>query len=380
MNRLALLALVTSTGCLINTPSGDDSGDDDGSNQAQMDVDQWNQLVTQDDMRRTQFLGNNFGALAPVGNQLYYQDETNYSPELYRYDHASGATIHYGFSIGGGDDTNMRASGNLVLTADDSDDPVTFYAYDATQANAVVDSTQLPAPEGAKYDAYAVDGSTAYFIDQSVANQTTLLRWIPGSGQSPAAVTTLENDGVDVGEFYDFDVSGDTMVFVESGRVWSLDLTTQVATSLMNTTQVSSEIDFESDGVMFTTETNDLQFFAYATKSLTDVSAKIDTHMFPINQTFAGASQYDDVDAGFARWNNDVIYVGDQGLFAYDLTADTVTAIVLSPDLADLTIDYVQPVVLDDGTLFVTGLTSNEGDEGADGPVYEIALSSIAGT
>jgi len=378
MNRLALLLLVLPA-CLINTPSGDDSGDDDGSDQTQMDVDQWNQLVMQDDMRRTQFLGNNFGALAPVGNQLYYQDETNYSPVLYRYDHASGATIQYAFSIGGGDDTNMRASSNLVITADDSDDPVTFYAYDATQANQVVDSTQLPAPEGAKYDAYAVDGTTAYFVDQSTEGQTTLLRWIPGSGQAPAAVTTLENDGVDVGEFEDFDVSGNTMVFVESGRVWSLDLSSQTATSLMNMTQVNGEIDFEIDGVMFADENNDLQFFAYATKSITDVSAKIDTHMFPLNQTFASASQYDNVDAGFARWNNDVIYVGDQGLFAYDMTADTVTAIVLSPDLANLTIDYVQPVVLDDGTLFVTGLTSNEGDEGADGPVYQISLPAISG-
>ncbi|HEY1551272.1 MAG TPA: hypothetical protein VGG28_25765 [Kofleriaceae bacterium] len=379
MNRLVLLSLLLPA-CLINTPSGDDSGDDDGNTQTQMDVDQWNQLVTQDDMRRTQFLGNSFGALAPVGNQLYYQDETNYSPVLYRYDHASGSTIHYEFSIGGGDDTNMRASSNLVVTADDSDDPVTFYAYDATQANQVADSTQLPAPEGAKYDAYAVDGTTVYFVDQSTEGQTTLLRWIPGSSQAPAAVTTLESDGVDVGEFEDFDVSGDTMVFVESGRVWTLDLSTQTATPLDNSIQVNGELDFESDGVMFADENNDLQFFAYATKSITDVSAKIDAHMFPLNMTFASASQYDNTDAGFARWNSDVIYVGDQGLFAYDMTADTVTAIVLSPDLADLTIDYVQPVVLDDGTLFVTGLTSNEGDEGADGPVYEIALSSISGT
>ena len=381
MKRFAWLACLC-TGCLIPvTPSGDD-GDDDGSNQAQMDVDQWNQLVTQDDARRMPFLdGNtNIGALAPVGNQLFYEDETNYSPVLYRYDHASGATLKYQFSIGGGDDANDRESANLVVTADDSDDPVTFNAYDSNSANQLVDSTQLPAPEGAKWDAYAVDGQTVYFVDQSTEGATTLLRWTPGEGQAPAAVTTLETDGVDVGEFEDFDVSGNTMVFVESGRIWSLDLTTQHATWLMNMTQVNGNVDFETDGVMFDTEDGALQFFAYATNTLTDVSAKIDTHAFPLNATFAGASNYDgDADGGFARWGNDVLYIGQDGLFAYDLVADSITAIVLEPDLADLRIDYRFPVALDDGTVFVTGLTSNDGAIGADGPTYMIALPPIVG-
>ncbi len=379
MKRFASLACLC-TGCLIpSMPSGGD-GDDDGNNQAQMDVDQWNQLVTQDDARRMPFLGSNVGALAPVGNQLFYEDDTNYSPVLYRYDHASGATLAYTFSIGGGDDANDRESANLVVTADDSDDPVTFDAYDSSSANQLVDSTQLPAPEGAKWDAYAVDGQTVYFIDQSTAGATTLLRWTPGQGQAPAAVTTLENDGVDVGEFEDFDVSGKTMVFVESGRIWSLDLTSQHATWLMNMTQVNGSIDFETDGVMFDTEDGTLQFFAYATSTLTDVSAKIDTHVFPLNATFATASNYDgDADGGFARWGNDVLYIGEDGLFAYDLVADTITAIVLEPDLADLRIDYRFPVALDDGTVFVTGLTSNDGAIGADGPTYEIALPPIVG-
>jgi len=374
----AWLPLLLSTGCLIPTSQGM-GGDDDGSNnQAQMDVDQWNQLVTQDDARRMQFLGPDVGAFAPVGNQLFYQDQTNYSPKLLRYDHAAGATLAYQFSIGAGDDANARESASLIVTADDTTDPVTFDAYNANQANTLVDSTQLIAPEGAKWDAYAVDGSTVYFIDQSTQGMTTLLKWIPGSGQMPAAVTTLESDGVDVGEFEDFDVSGTTMVFDESGRLWSLDLTTQHATSLKNTIQAYGSVDFESDGVLFDDDNGGLHFFSYATSSLTDVAAKIDTHAFPLNSTFANASNYDSgADGGFARWNNDVIYIGEGGVFAYDLVADKVTAIVLSPDLADLRIDYRFPVALADGTLFVVGLTSNDGAEGADGPTYEIALPSI---
>ena len=376
----AHLLLVLTTGCLIPTTSpGGGGDDDDGMNQAQMDVDQWNQLVTQDDARRMQFLGPNVGSLAPVGNQLFYQDQTNFSPKLLRYDHATGATLAYQFSIGAGDDANARESASLVVTADDSTDPVTFDAYDANQANHLVDSTQLTAPDGAKWDAYAVDGTTVYFVDQSTAGMTTLLEWVPGSGQMPAAVTTLESDGVDVGELEDFDVSGNTMVFDESGRLWSLDLATQHATWLKNMIQANGNIDFESDGVLFDTQDGGLQFFSYATNSLTDVAAKIDAHAFPINATFANASNYDgEADGGFARWNDDVVYIGEDGVFAYDLVADTVTAIVLSPDLADLRIDYRFPVALADGTLFVVGLTSNDGAEGAEGPTYEIALSSVS--
>jgi hypothetical protein len=372
----AWIPLLLSTGCLIPTaqPAGDD---DTGSNQAQMDVDQWNQLVTQDDARRMQFLGPDVGALAPVGNQLFYQDQSNFSPKLLRYDHATGATLAYGFSIGAGDDANARESASLVVTADDSTDPVTFTAYDANQANRAIDSTQLVAPEGAKWDAYAVDGGTVYFIDQSTAGMTTLLKWLPGAGQ-PTTVTTLEQDGVAVGEFEDFDVSGTTMVFDESGRLWSIDLTTQHATWLMNMIQANGTIDFESDGVLFDTQDGGLQFFSYATNSLTDLSARIDTHAFPLNATFANASSYDGgADGGFARWGNDVVYIGDDGVFAYDLVADKVTAIVLSPDLADLRIDYRFPVALADGTLFVLGLTSTDGAEGADGPTYKIALAPI---
>jgi hypothetical protein len=130
--------------------------------------------------------------------------------------------------------------------------------------------------------------------------------------------------------------------------------------------------------VLFDTQDGGLQFFSYATNSLTDLSARIDTHAFPLNATFANASSYDGgADGGFARWGNDVVYIGDDGVFAYDLVADKVTAIVLSPDLADLRIDYRFPVALADGTLFVLGLTSTDGAEGADGPTYKIALAPI---
>ncbi len=37
-------------------------------------------------------------------------------------------------------------------------------------------------------------------------------------------------------------------------------------------------------------------------------------------------------------------------------------------------VDYRYPVALDNGTAFVTGLTSTDGAVGADGPTYKIAF------
>jgi hypothetical protein len=72
-----------------------------------------------------------------------------------------------------------------------------------------------------------------------------------------------------------------------------------------------------------------------------------------------------------------VIYIGNMGVFAYDIKADKITPLLLSPVRADLRIDYRYPVALDNGELFVTGLTSTSGATGADGPTYKLDLRAI---
>ncbi len=357
--------LALCTGCLA---PGSSASDDDPT---QRDVDAWNQLSTQFDGRRTMFLGTDVEQLAAVGNHLFWFDTTNFDPKLDSYDDLAKARLAYTFSIGSGDLANYRASSAVVVTADPSSNPVIYRAYDASSAARPLGTTSLMKPPGAQWDAYAVDGTKAYIVDTSIAGETRLLEWQPGS--EPTSLTTLESAGAQIGEFEDFGVFGNTMVFVESGRIWKLDLAANRATWLMNATEVSGKVDFRPDGVMFESASG-VMFYDYAASALTNVSQAIDANSFQINTTFASASHFD---TDFARWKTFVLYIGQGGLFAYDLAKDRVTPILLSPDTSDLRVDYRYPVVLDDGTAFVTGLTSTSGATGADGPTYELDLPSI---
>jgi hypothetical protein len=359
MTKLWPLALLV-TGCII-APS---SGGDDDVDQTQRDVDHWNQVSAELDARRSEFLGTHVQELAAAGSTLYWLDTTNFDPRLMHYD---GQTkLGYGFSIGDGNSYNYRASASVVVTAEPGSDSVIYRAYDAKSANAPLGSTSLPKPVGAKWSAYAVDSNVVYVMDG-----TTLKKWIPGGAVT--TVTTLESAGVNAGEFWDFGVAGNTMVFIESGRVWSMDLAANKATWLMNMTEAGGSVDFRPDGVLFDTAKG-LSLYDYAQKKLVDIRAQIDANPFEINSTFASAAHfYQD----FTRYKQHVIYVGQMGVFAYDMKADKITPILLSPNRADLRVDYRYPVALDSGEMFVTGLTSTSGAVGADGPTYKIDLRTI---
>src|SRR5262249_2750855 len=150
-------------------------------------------------------------------------------------------------------------------------------------------STTTNKPSGAAWNAYAVDGNVVYIVDTS-GEGSVLLKWVPG--QSPTQVTTLESTGADIGEFWEFGVSGTTMVFVESGRVWKLDLSTNQSKWLGNHTEATGTVDFRPDGALFSTA-DALEFYNYAQDALIDISAKIDANPYQVNATFATASRYD---------------------------------------------------------------------------------------
>jgi hypothetical protein len=361
----ALLFLLP--GCFVTGGGGGGGGDDDTT---AADQAQWSQLTTQLEKHRGEFLGEDVGDLTAAGKQLFWLDTTNFAPSLHRYDDSAASQLAYTFSIGSGDAANFRGSSDLVVTADPTTDPVTYAAYDANAAQHVAGTTTLTAPSGVQWDAYAVDGATVYIVDTSTPGTTALLRWQPG--QAPTTVTTLESAGVAVGEFQDFGVQGNTMVFIESGRIWKLDLATKHAVWLMNMTEADGGVDFRADGVMFESASG-VMFFPYATGALVNVTDKINANPFRVNGTFASAAKYL---MSFARYKSYVLYVGQLGLFAYDMASDKIIPVLLENDTADFRIDYVRPVALDDGTGFVTGLTSTDGAVGAAGPTYKIDLTA----
>jgi hypothetical protein len=364
---LALVALAGPAGCApgAGAPS---AGDPDA------EVAAWNQLVAQLDAGRTVFPAAIGDTAVADGDRLFWLDESGDPPVLARFDDTTATTLRYGFSVGDADHSNFRVSASLVVTADPLSSPVVYRAYDAGAADSPRGMTTLPDPPraGTRFAAYAVDGDTVYFIDDSTPGSTALLRWAPGTGAAPAAVTTLESAGATVGELQDFIVSGTVAAVIESGHLWKLDIAANRATWLMNTTEADGAFDLRSDGVMFTSGAR-LLFFDFGKDALTDVSALIDANGYQPTPAFPDGARYLQ---DFARWKTSVVYVGQSGLFAYDLAADRVTPLLLSPMRDDLRIDYRNPVVLDDGKAFVTGLTSSDGALGADGPTYAIDLDT----
>jgi hypothetical protein len=327
--------------------------------------------------RSMNFLGAQDGYLQAVGNRLYWYDTTNYAPILHGYTDG-GSELAYSFSVGDSvDDANWTASSDLIVTAQPTESGVAYYAYDPNYASKRIGVLNVAAPNDASYWAYAVDANNVYLVMTDDNGNNALVRWVPADGSTTTTVTTLESAGATIGEFWAFGVSGNTMVFVESGALWTLNIAENTATSLMNTVQVDPNgvIDFESDGVMFTTTDGGLWFFPYATNKLVNVSQEIDQKMYPSGPCSMGASAYS---TDFARYGNTVVYVGsDTGVFAFDMAADVIAPVLLPPESGSVTIQYRYPVVLTDGSLFVTALTSNDGTTGAEGPVVRLDLANL---
>jgi len=371
---LAMIGYALQAGCLFGSSSRGDDGDDgdDGGGQA-ADIAAWDKLVAELDPRRTEYLGPRAQSLAPVGGLVYWLDHSNFDLSLHRRDAGSGARIDYRFSIGEGDLYNFRASATVIATAEAGNPPI-YHAYDASAPAQELGTTTAPAQEGTEWSAYEVLGGVVYIMDASVAGQTQLLRWVPG--EAPVAQFTLESAGATVGIFQDFTIDDTRMVFVESGRIWALDLATRRATWLMNRSAIAGPVDVRSDGVMFASA-DGVFLYDDSRRALVDVTDKIKANPFRISATFAAAALPAPGLHDFARWKDHVIYIGNEGVFSYDLVRDRIVPIVLSPHRADLRIDYRYPVALDSGTLFVTGLTSTSGATGADGPTYRIELAAI---
>jgi len=332
--------------------------------------------------RASMFLGTNVQDLMPVSTQLYWYDTTNYTPVLNGDSDGSGSTLVYTFNVGDSlDDANYVASSGLIVTAQPSDSGVTYYAYDPTQANHLIGSTSTSEPDDASYWAYAVDGDNVYLVETDDNGHNALIKWVPSSGSATTTITTLESAGATVGEFDAFGVSGNTMVFIASGALWSLDIAKNKAVWLGNMTEVSAEgvVDFESDGVMFAVDTDSdddqgLMFFQYSTNKLINVSNEINASSGPC-ATSMGASNFG---TDFARWGSVVIYIGqDDSVYAYDMTTSAITPVLLSTDTTTTTLEYRYPVVLSDGKLFITALSADDGSTGADGPTLEVDLTGL---
>lgn len=374
---LVVLACLVFAGCLPNTPdpSPISYGGTDGASQA--DQEKYDAIRRQLEAHRAKALDDSAMELEAHGNVLFWKTYPGMAPQLHSHDADHDTTVDYAFGIGVSDDNDFRASSGIVATAKLGGDKVRYELFDARAANEPRGAVGFDAPsDEQKYWAYAVSGAALYVI--TTGDSHTI--WKVGAGESQATkLFTLEEAGIDVGIFMDFAVENTTLMLVESGRLWRLDLQTREATPMRNETEISGTVSFELDGVVWE-EATALRFFDYQENVVRDLGAELQGLAYAITSSHASAHFFASRTSGpsHCRYGDWLVYTSGAGIFAYNLRSHAVQPVLLdTQNETDGRITYVNPVALRDGTLFVTGLSSSSGSVGAEGPVYRVELSDV---
>ena len=353
-------------------------GGDAGPGGTVADVAQYNALEQQLSSNATTLVPSNNGpsSPSPVGSQLFYMEfpaEMPTQPTLHRYDDTAHSTLDYTFGIGTTDqDTpyNWSASATLVTTVDTTGDTPVINAYNSSDANTLVGSLTLPQPaSGEIFQANAIDGSNVYYIDDS--GDPVLVEWVAGASTTTTDVLTFSNVGVDATEALNFTVSGNQVLLEDfMGGLWNIDIVTQKATSIGNMTQATGGT-YDANGFLYTTgsgTSTGLYYYTFATGKTTDVAAAIVKSSYSLNATYSMIHYYS---SGAAIQNGVVYYIGEaNGLYSFTLSTSKVTPLLLAPQ--DDSIEYQSPTILDDGTLIVLGVNTNDPGTNA-GTLYRVA-------
>lgn len=367
-----LAFIIAQTGCNFRADPGE-PGDP-----TSRDIAHYNEVTLELERSRTRFGGEAIGEMYPAGSMIYWLEyRGTWDPTIHSLDTETGRRVDYDLALEF-DSLNVRVSPTAIACAELDGLEIVYHVYDAAHPSMERTRLVMNAPSGEqRWWAYALDGQDLYIVvtESEDSPDTKLYRARAGSSE-PTLVTTFESAGATVGEFWDFGIEDEQLIFVESGRIWSFDLTSNRATWLRKDTEVRGNIDFGPSGVLFMTARGP-RFFDYQTSGTIDVSARIASAEYRLNDTYSNIHLFSE---STARWQNYFIYGGQSGIFAYDMNTNEVTPILLEPrfgDTSDVRVVYKDPVVLENGTLFILGLESASGSVGADGPVYRVDLTSI---
>jgi hypothetical protein len=305
-----------------------------------------------------------------VGSQLFYLEfpsDMPTVPTLHRYDDGTHKTLDYTFGIGTTDQGtpyNWNASASIVTTVDPSQDTPVLTAYAANDPKTVVGALTLPAPpDGEIFQANAVDGNDVYYIDDG-SSDPVLVKWAAGPVTTTTTVLTFSKVGVDARSPQSFTVTGTMLLLLdEMGGLWNIDIAAPKATFLGNKTEATGG-SYDSSGFLYTTgsgTSTGLFYYDFSTDKTTDVAGAIAASAYSLNTTYSMIHYYS---SGAALANGVVYYIGEgNGLYSFTLATKTVTPLLLAPQ--DDSVEYQSPIILDDGTLVVLGIDTNNPGPGS---------------
>ncbi|MFT5683576.1 MAG: hypothetical protein ACI8RZ_004508 [Myxococcota bacterium] len=308
---------------------------------------------------RSEFLsGDNEERYLAEGERLFWVRDSNWDLELSSWNSRTGATIHYDFTIGGSA-SNGRVGTDHIVFAEENGPQVLYHLYAIDSTDTLIGSLSVDAPgDEQKWWAYAPWGGALHLA--LTTDGITLVRWFPRDEPEPMEmIHDLSDAGM--GEFGEFGVDDDNIVLTESGRIWHLDRSSRVLTWLENETEVTDSVVMTDDGFGYATSGEGMFYWGYDGQQR-HISAEIEAADYQINTTFA--SHHLPSRSSFALVGSLWIYEGSGGVFAYDLNSGAIEPVVLDTRESPW-ITYRDPQVLDDGTLFVLGLTSESGVTGA---------------
>jgi hypothetical protein len=359
MRALTLGIPIVLGGCLLGGPP---PGGEEGENP---DLADYDRLVEELATGAEVVLGPEADELEAQGERLYWLEyRGQWDPTLHSLQ--DGVRVDYQLELDG-DRLAWRGGDKVIVTAQVDGGVVRYVAWAADRDGEALGELELPVPGGEqRFWAYAVTGNDVYLA--MTGAETAIVRWRPGS--EPVIEVVLEDLGMEVGELWAIGAYGRVLFVIESGRLWRIDLEARSGRWLPAETEVSGTVSTDGRWVVYRTALGPLVFDAVSGEVL-DLKAAIDAADFRINETFREVHRY----AGGAMAHaGGVVYRGWSGVFHYGFESGEVTPVLLDPRVGPPWIDYVEPQVTRGGTVYVTGLESDNGAVGADGPVYAVEL------
>jgi hypothetical protein len=308
--------------------------------------------------------------LTATDHKVYWVDspEPARVPVMHSFDTATARQVDYGFQITSSNlASDYRMTDTLVVHCPGG----TTTAFDANSPNAMIDMNSMG---GSSCQAA---GSDVYFIIGE-----TITKWTPGTGNTmPTVVVDFSNIGGGNLSIGGFGVVGKTLVALVGTAFYTIDLTTNMRTYLMNPdASLSGTIVFDDRGVLYGTSgsalTNNTTYSAYADKSSFLLEHAIDDGGYDLNFQHNDIHQLGDNNE-YAMAKHYVIYRAKKGIFAYGFDSKKVIDVLFDRDAADGFGSkplYRNPTITADGIVFVQDL-SDTGPT-TDHPIYRVDLTS----
>ncbi|MFV8752886.1 hypothetical protein ACNOYE_20260 [Nannocystaceae bacterium ST9] len=272
---------------------------------------------------------------------------------------------------------NFRMSSSHAMTAHRAGGQVLYQAWSLDEG-ALVDELELPEPVGANWSPYALIEDRAWVIEDQVGAHSVLHWQLGVEPATPAG--TLEQAGVDVDTLFDFGVAGaigsERLVVLADARLWLVEVGSWTATWIETDTEVGDSLAWSDRDLLFTTADGGLHVYSFIDGSRRRIDEELAASDWQLNATYTNIHL--PTGEGATLVGARVVYLGSAGLFAYGLDDGAIEPVLLEPrwdpEGEAPRIEYVDLWPLGDARVIVTGLESESGSVGADGPVYSVEV------